>query len=361
MAQIPPLDVHQLYADPVQSASAAGLRYFPDTKKGISRRQEKDGLVYIGPDGEEITDEKQLARIRTLVIPPAWTNVWICPSPNGHIQVTGRDQKGRKQYIYHPRWRNARSLTKFSRMIAFGEKLPLIREQIHQDLTQKELNKTKITAIVVNLLDNALIRIGNKYYAKSNKSYGLTTLRDKHVQINGSNIRFSFVGKKGVEHEIDIKDRKLASLVKKCKDIPGYDLFQYYDEAGNRCPLDSGDVNEYIQQISQADFTAKDFRTWGGTTLMVQCLEQLIDQEPELKKEKTVKEAYKQVAKSLGNTPAVCSKYYVHPQVVDLFQEDKLFDYLKTHDATAQEDPFFSPTEKLVLNMLRQAARPDNK
>jgi DNA topoisomerase-1 len=357
MAKSPLEDVHQLYADPVQSASVAGLRYLPDTRPGFRRQPIRDGFRLVNAEGEEITDPKHLDRVKKLVIPPAWTDVWISPSPNGHIQATGRDQKGRKQYIYHPKWRHTRSLTKFGRMIAFGEKLPLLRARIQQDLAGKELNKAKITAIVVNLLDHSLIRIGNKYYAKSNKSYGLTTLRDKHVQIAGSNIRFRFVGKKGVEHEIDIRDRRLANLVKKCKDIPGYDLFQYYDEAGNRCPLDSGDVNEYIQQISQADFTAKDFRTWGGTTLMVQCLEQLIDQQPELKKEKTVKEAYKQVAKSLGNTPSVCSKYYVHPQVVNLFQEDKLFDYLKTHDAPAREDPFFSSTENLVLHMLRQAAK----
>jgi DNA topoisomerase I len=359
MAKLPIEDVHELYADPVQSASAAGLRYLPDTRPGFRRQPGPDGFTYLNAAGEEIKDEKHLERLKKLVIPPAWTDVWISPSANGHIQATGRDQKGRKQYIYHPKWRDTRSLTKFGRMIAFGEKLPQLRARIQQDLAGKELSKTKITAIVVNLLDHSLIRIGNKYYAKSNKSYGLTTLRDKHVQIEGSKIRFRFVGKKGVAHEIDIRDRRLASLVKKCKDIPGYDLFQYYDEEGNRCPLDSGDVNEYIQQISQADFTAKDFRTWGGTTLMVQCLEQLIDQQPELKKDKTVKEAYKQVARSLGNTPTVCSKYYVHPQVVSLFQEDKLFEYLKSHDAPAQEDPFFSPTETLVLNMLRQTMTKD--
>lgn len=354
MAQKQPVDVHALYADPVQSAAVAGLRYLPDTGPGFRRLPAEGGFRYVDAQGREITGQQHLERIKKLVIPPAWTQVWISPSAQGHIQATGRDQKGRKQYLYHPKWRHTRSLTKFGRMIAFGEKLPAIRAQVRQDLAGKELSKTRITAIVVNLLDQALIRVGNKYYTKSNNSYGLTTLRDKHVQIEGSSIRFRFVGKKGVEHEIDLRDRRLAALVKKCKDIPGYHLFQYYDDAGNRCPLDSGEVNEYIQQISQADFTAKDFRTWGGTTLMVQCLEQLIDQEPELKKEKTVKQAFKQVAKSLGNTPAVCSKYYVHPQVVALFEQDRLFDYLKTHDATDPEDPFFSPTEKLVLRMLRE-------
>jgi DNA topoisomerase I len=236
MAKLPIEDVHELYADPAQSASVAGLRYLPDTRPGFRRQPAKDGFRYVDAAGEEVKEDKHLERIKKLVIPPAWTDVWISPSPNGHIQATGRDQKGRKQYLYHPKWRDTRSLTKFGRMIAFGEKLPLLRAQIQKDLAGKELNKTKITAIVVNLLDQSLIRVGNKYYAKSNKSYGLTTLRDKHVQIDGSKIRFRFVGKKGVEHEIDIQDRRLATLVKKCKDIPGYDLFQYYDEAGNRCP-----------------------------------------------------------------------------------------------------------------------------
>ena len=214
-------DVHALYADPAQSAAEAGLRYLPDTGKGITRRDKDGKYEFYSTKGELITDEKVLERINKLIIPPAWTDVWISPSPNGHIQVTGRDQKGRKQYIYHPKWRNARSGTKFGRMIAFGEKIPQIRRQIEKDLTQKELNKKKITAIVVNLLDNSLIRIGNRFYAKSNKSYGLTTLRDKHVQIEGENIRLKFGGKKGVEEEKDIQDSLVPKLLKKCKDSMG--------------------------------------------------------------------------------------------------------------------------------------------
>ncbi|GEO03679.1 DNA topoisomerase [Adhaeribacter aerolatus] len=347
------IDVQALHADLAGAASLAGLRYLPDTRKGITREKQGEDFKFIDPKGEEITDEKTLERIKKLIIPPAWTDVWISPSPNGHIQVTGRDQKGRKQYIYHAKWRDVRSLTKFGRMIAFGESLPQMREQIEKDLSQKELNKRKIAAVVVNLLDNSLIRIGNKYYAESNKSYGLTTLRDRHVKIEGDNIKFSFVGKKGVEHEIDVRDRRLAKLVKKCKDIPGYDLFQYFDENGERQTLESGDVNEYIQEISQQDFTAKDFRTWGGTVLMVQCLEQMLEEQPELEKEKTVKEAFKHVAKGLGNTPAVCSKYYVHPQVLDIFKEDKLYDYLKKHDAPSNGTSYLSPIERMVLEMLK--------
>jgi DNA topoisomerase I len=350
------VDVHALHADPAGAASVAGLRYLPDTGKGITRQLKGKNYIYFDPKGAQITDEKILERVNKLIIPPAWTDVWICPSPNGHIQVTGRDQKGRKQYIYHSKWRDVRSLTKFGRMIAFGEILPRMREQIEKDIAQKELNKKKIAAIVVNLLDNSLIRIGNRYYAQSNKSFGLTTLRDRHVKIEGDNIRFSFVGKKGVEHEIDIKDRRLARLVKKCKDIPGYDLFQYYNENGERQTLESGDVNEYIQEISQQDFTAKDFRTWGGTVLMVQCLEQMLDEHPELEKDKTVKEAFKHVAKGLGNTPSVCSKYYVHPQVLDIFKEDKLYDYLKKHDPSNTDNPYLSPIEKMVLEMLKSVS-----
>ena len=348
-------DVHVLYADPVQSAAEAGLRYIPDTTRGITRQKKGKGFVYLNPKGEKISDPKILDRISKLIIPPAWEQVWICPSPSGHIQATGRDTKGRKQYIYHPEWRKTRSLTKFSRMIAFGETLPVMRAQIEKDLKIRELNRRKVSAIVLNLLDQSLIRIGNRQYAEANKSYGLTTLRDKHVAIEGDQVKFQFVGKKGVSHEIDINDRRLAKLVKKCKDIPGYDLFQYYDENGERQTLDSGQVNGYIQEISGTDFTAKDFRTWGGTVLMVECLENLLDENPELEKEKSVKTAFKTVAKGLGNTPAVCSKYYVHPQVLEIFKSDQLIDYLKKHDATEPNNQYLSATEKMVIEMLKNA------
>jgi DNA topoisomerase-1 len=346
-------DIHVLYADPAQSASVAGLRYIPDNKPGITRQKKGKSFTYLDTKGQEITDQKVIDRINKLIIPPAWENVWICSSPNGHIQATGRDTKGRKQYIYHPQWRNIRSLTKFGRMIAFGEKLPEMRAQIERDLQIRELNQRKVTAIVLNLLDQSLIRIGNRQYAQSNKSYGLTTLRDKHVDIAGDKVKFQFVGKKGVSHEIDIKDRRLARLIKKCKDIPGYDLFQYFDENGERQTLESGQVNEYIQEISGTDFTAKDFRTWGGTVLMVECLEKMLDENPEIAKEKYVKDAFKTVAKGLGNTPAVCSKYYVHPQVLEIFKKDELLDYLKKHDATQHNEPYISATEKMVIDMLK--------
>ncbi|WP_210464991.1 DNA topoisomerase IB [Rufibacter roseolus] len=343
-----------IYADAVVSAEQAGLRYFPDTKPGITREIKGKKVTYFNAKGEPITDDKVLNRIQKLVIPPAWTGVWISPQPNGHIQATGRDDKGRKQYVYHPQWQQARSLNKFGRMIAFGNALPLIRKQVEKDLKLKKLEKRKILAIVVELLDNSFIRIGNRTYAKENKSYGLTTLRDRHVKIEGDQLKLEFVGKKGVKHEISIKDRRLARLVKQCQDIPGYDLFQYYDEEGNRQPVESGDVNEYLRSLSSEEFTAKDFRTWGGTVLMVECLEHLLDENPEITKEKSVKEAAKMVAHELGNTPTVCSKYYIHPEVVNLFKQDKLIDYLRKHDAKKRkENPYLSRTEEFVIKMLK--------
>ncbi|MDX5438232.1 MAG: DNA topoisomerase IB, partial [Pontibacter sp.] len=342
-------EVHELYADPTKSAAGAGLRYTTDSKPGYTRQKVGKGFRFLDENGEKVTDEKTLERLNALVIPPAWTDVWISKHPKGHLQATGRDAKGRKQYIYHQQWQHARNLTKFGRMITFGKSLPDLREQIEQDIKSRQLDRRKVTALVLSIMDNALIRIGNRHYAKSNQSYGLTTLRDKHVKFNGSTVKFSFKGKKGVEHEVDLKDRRLAHLVKKCRDIPGYDLFQYFDENGERQTLESGDVNEYLREATKYDFTAKDFRTWGGTVRMVECLENVLDENPELGKEKSIKEAVKQVAKGLGNTPSVCTKYYIHPDVVNLFREDKLLKYLQKHDATASKTKHLSGTEELVL------------
>jgi DNA topoisomerase-1 len=350
-------EFHELYADPSKSAAWAGLRYTSDEKPGYTRKRSGKNFHFLDDKGERLTDEKILDRLKKLVIPPAWEDVWISKYAKGHLQVTGRDEKGRKQYIYHPEWQQARSLTKFGRMIEFGKRLPQLRERIQEDITSRKLDRRKVTALVLSLMDNALIRIGNRHYAKSNKSYGLTTLRDKHVEVNGSSIRFSFRGKKGVEHEIDLEDRRLARLVKQCRDIPGYDLFQYYDENGERQTLESGDVNEYLREATEEEFTAKDFRTWGGTVKMVECLESVLEENPELDKEKSIKEAVKEVAKGLGNTPTVCSKYYIHPEVVNLFREDKLLKYLKRHDAEASKTPYLSGTEELVLKMLQRVAK----
>lgn len=350
-------ELHNLHKDPTLSAEWAGLRYTSDEKPGITRKKAGKGFYYLDQKGEKVTDEKALDRINKLVIPPAWTEVWIAKTAKGHLQATGRDAKGRKQYLYHPEWQKARNLTKFGRMIAFGKSLPALRERIQNDIQSRELDKRKVTALVVSIMDNALIRIGNRAYAKSNKSYGLTTLRDRHVSFNGSTVTFSFVGKKGVEQKIDLKDRRLAQLVKKCKDIPGYDLFQYYDEDGERQTLESGDVNEYLREVTEYDFTAKDFRTWGGTVRMVECLERVIDESPEIDKEKGIKEAVKEVARGLGNTPTVCSKYYIHPEVVNLFREDKLLNYLKKHDPSKSKIEHLSNMENFVLKMLEKSLK----
>ena len=350
-------DFHELYADPSKSAEWAGLRYTTDEEPGYTRKGAGKGFYFVDEKGERVTNEKTLERLKSLVIPPAWKDVWISKSPKGHLQVTGRDEKGRKQYIYHPDWQKARSLTKFGRMIEFGHKLPQLRERIQKDIKSSKLDRRKVTALVLSIMDNALIRIGNRHYAKSNKSYGLTTLRDRHVKINGNSVRFTFKGKKGVEHEIELQDKIMARLVKKCRDIPGYDLFQYFDENGERQTVESGDVNEYLKEATEEDFTAKDFRTWGGTVRMVECLEDVLEEKPELGKEKSIKEAVKEVARGLGNTPSVCSKYYIHPEVVNLFREDKLLKYLKKHDAEDPETKYLSGTEELVLKMLERVAK----
>lgn len=354
-------DLHELYADPSKSAAWAGLRYTSDDKPGYTRKKSGKGFTYLDEHDERITDEEILERLTALVIPPAWTEVWISKLPKGHLQATGRDDRGRKQYIYHPEWKQARSLTKFGRMISFCKQLPLLRERMAHDIQLKKLGRDKVTALVLTIMDNALIRIGNRQYAEANNSYGLTTLRDRHVKIDGSKIKFSFKGKKGVEHEIDLKDRHLARLVKKCRDIPGYDLFQYYDDEGARHTLESGDVNEYLREVTQEGFTAKDFRTWGGTVRMVECLEQVMEDNPDLEKEKSIKAAVKEVAIHLGNTPTVCSKYYIHPEVVNLFREDKLVKYLQRHDAPDSKNEYLSDTEVLVLKMLERVAQEKKK
>ncbi|SNR30484.1 DNA topoisomerase IB [Hymenobacter mucosus] len=352
-------EAHVLYKDPARQAELAGLRYLTDVKPGHTRIAGSDGaFAYHTAKGEPITDEKTLARINSFVIPPAWTDVWISPSSNSHLQVTGRDAKGRKQYLYHAAWDQARSLTKFSRLRAFGEQLATLRQQMHKDLARPQLDKQKVIALVLTLMDQSFIRIGNREYAKKNKTYGLTTLRDKHVQVQGSDVRFAFVGKKGVAHDLTIHDRKLARLVQKCKEIPGQHLFQYYTPDGHRQELESGDVNEYLHQVTGMALSAKDFRTWGGTVKMVECLERVLDEEPNFPKPKTLKRAVKDVAENLGNTPSVCSKYYIHPQVVELFNSDKLIDYLRRHDADPSENDLLTPTEHMVLDMLQELEKP---
>ena len=349
-------EAHALYKDPARTARLAGLRYATDAGAGFTRQFDAEGNVhYLDAQGQPIEDEKKLARIHSFVIPPAWTEVWIAASATAHLQVTGHDSLGRKQYRYHPAWDELRSLTKFSRLRAFGEKLAALRAQLSKDLSRKELDREKVVALVLTLMDQSFIRVGNEEYAKKNKSYGLTTLRDRHVAVHGQDVQFSFVGKKGVAHDVTIHDRRLARLVQKCKEIPGQHLFQYYSADGQRHALESGDVNHYLQEKTGLALSAKDFRTWGGTVKMVQCLETVLHEEPDLAQDKALKKAVEEVATGLGNTPTVCSKYYIHPQVVELFKSGQLVKYLRRYDADPTENDLLSSTEHLVLDMLAEA------
>jgi DNA topoisomerase-1 len=309
----------ELVTDPVEAAQSAGLRYVSDILPGIRRKRSGKGFTYVGPDGKTIRDQKELARIRSLAVPPAYTDVWICPNPNGHIQATGRDARGRKQYRYHPKWREVRDETKFGRMLAFSEALPRIRARVETDLQRPGLPREKVLATVVRLLECTCIRVGNDEYAKANRSYGLTTLRDQHVEISGSNLRFEFRGKSGKTHRVDLNDRRLARIVQRCQALPGEDLFQYVDDDGVRQTIGSGDVNDYIREISEEDFTAKDFRTWAGTLLAVAALSEAEAFTTQRQAKSNVLRAIDRVAEQLNNTRAVCRKYYVHPAVFETY------------------------------------------
>jgi DNA topoisomerase I len=312
--------------DPVSSAKAAGLRYTTDTRPGIRRKRKGRTFTYLTPDGRLIRDAAELARIKALVIPPAWTDVWICTDPRGHLQATGRDARGRKQYRYHPRWRQVRDETKYDRMIGFARTLPMIRRKTREHLRRPGLPREKVLATVVQLLEKTLIRVGNDEYARTNRSYGLTTLRDGHVDVKGQRVRFAFRGKSGVEHEIDLNDRRLARIVKQCRDLPGYDLFQYVDENGVRQTVGSEEVNAYLKEITGQDLTSKDFRTWAGTVLAAQLLREYDAFTSDTQAKKNIVSAIEMVAKKLGNTKAVCRKCYIHPAVLDAYLDGSMLD-----------------------------------
>ncbi len=305
------------FAAPADAAKAAALRHVSDDSPGIQRRKSGKGFSYASPDGAVIRDRDTLARIRALAIPPAWTSVWICTHPEGHIQATGRDARGRKQYRYHPDWRTMRDATKYERMLAFGAALPKIRARVREDLALPGLPRDKVLAIIVQLLETTFMRVGNEEYAKANKSFGLTTLLNRHVDIDGGTIRFRFRGKSGKTHDIEVHDRRLARLVARCRDLPGQDLFQYVDDDGHPQPVGSSDVNEYLKAISGEDFTAKDFRTWAGTLLAATELTNIQDDEAVTKA--SVNAAIAAVANQLGNTPTICRKCYIHPRIIDAF------------------------------------------
>ncbi len=343
-------------ADATESAEAAGLRYVSDTMPGISRKRAGTGFSYAGPDGTRITDRKQLARIRSLAIPPAYSDVWICPSSNGHIQATGRDARGRKQYRYHPRWREIRDETKFGRMLEFSRKLPAIRKQVDRDLARPSLTREKVLATLVRLLECTGIRVGNDEYAKANRSFGLTTLRDHHVEISGSKLRFQFRGKGGKIHDVALTDRQLARIVARCQAVPGETLFQYVDADGVRQTVDSGDVNAYLREITGEDFSAKDFRTWAGTIQAVEILRELGPVESERDAKSAILKAIDQVAERLNNTRAVCRKYYVHPAVFETYQAGTMLEALGNGNGTAAAArAALSAQERAVVRLLRKA------
>ncbi len=346
--------------DSLASASAAGLVYTSDDKPGIRRRGRGKRVRYLDPRNRIIRNAAELARIQSLVIPPAWTEVWICPNPRGHLQATGRDARGRKQYRYHPKWRQVRDGTKYERMVAFGRALPAIRRRTDADVRRSGLPRKKVLAAVVKLLEKTFIRVGNDEYARDNRSFGLTTMRDGHVKIAGSTVRFIFRGKSGIEHALALDDRRLAKIVRQCRDLPGQELFQYRDEDGNIVDVGSADVNAYLKDISGEEFTSKEFRTWAGTVLAAQLLRDFAQVDSAARAKKNVVAAIEQVAKRLGNTRAVCRKCYVHPAVIDAYMDGSMMKTVTQRaQRTARAVGRMTAAEAVVLGLLqRRLARP---
>ncbi|MCW2271016.1 DNA topoisomerase IB [Pseudomonas sp. JUb96] len=299
------------------------LHYVDDSQPGLRRKTLRGSFVYVDAAGRRINDPVTLERIKALAIPPAYTDVWICADPCGHLQATGRDARGRKQYRYHLQWRDFRDSHKYGRMLAFASLLPKLRSQLDSHLARPGLDREKVLALVVSLLDTTLIRVGNRQYARDNHSFGLTTLRNRHVKVQGSAIRFCFRGKSGIEHQVTLRNRRLANLVKRCMDLPGQDLFQYQDEQGQRHCIGSADVNAFLQQLTGSDFTAKDYRTWAGSTLALNRLRTL-QWQPEPQARQQIVETVKHVALRLGNTPAVCRRCYIHPALLECFARGEL-------------------------------------
>lgn len=344
-----------------QAASSAGLRYVNDKRPGITRRKtggatKSHGFQYFGPNGRRVRAGETLARIRSLAIPPAWQKVWICPAEDGHLQATGYDARGRKQYRYHPRWREVRDENKYARTIGFARALPRIRDRVRRHLARRGLPREKVLAAIVRLMETTLIRVGNDEYARENNSYGLTTIHNRHVRVRGGTVHFDFRGKSGVEHEIDLHDRRLARIVRKCQDVPGQELFAYLDDEGQVHDVGSSDVNDYLREISGHDFTAKDFRTWAGTALAAQALREFEEFDSQAAAKRNITGAIERVAKRLGNTKAVCRKCYVHPAVIDAYLDRTLVETLRreTQRTLRQSLARLSSEEAAVLALLQQ-------
>jgi len=342
--------------DSTSAARAAGLRYVHDGRAGIHREAVKDGFRYLDAHGAPVEDETTLARIKGLVIPPAWQDVWICAQANGHLQATGRDARGRKQYRYHPKWRTARDEVKYERMLKFGDALPAIRHEVDRALKLPGLPREKVLATIVYLLEATMMRVGNEEYARTNKSFGLTTLRNRHVKVDGSDVQFSFRGKSGVYHKVKVHDRRLAGIVKRTRDLPGQELFQYIDEDGETHSVDSSDVNDYLRNITGEEYTAKDFRTWSGTVLAALALQEFEKFDSETQAKKNIVRAIESVAEKLGNTPTICRKCYVHPAVLDAYLEGAPLDVMRerTEEKLAEDLHALQPEEAAVLAMLQQ-------
>ena len=342
-------------AEAIDTAEASGLLYVSDADPGLHRHPQGDKFRFTSSNGKTASVQDR-RRIDSLVIPPAWKDVWICPSPRGHIQATGRDEKGRKQYLYHSKWREARDQVKYSRMISFGKSLGRLRRRLQSDMRRKGFPKEKVVATVVRLLQTTFIRVGNDEYAKKNKSFGLTTLRDRHVKVSGGTIHFEFKGKSGVRHAIDLQVRNLAKLVKSCQDLPGQELFQYLDESGNRHTVKSEDVNAYLHEATGRDFTAKDFRTWAGTVLAAEALHEFQSFDSAAECKRNVLQAIESVAKRLGNTRTVCRQCYIHPAVLEAYEDADLRDALRlrVESELKRSLAHLRPEEAAVLAFLQE-------
>ncbi|MCD6074417.1 MAG: topoisomerase, partial [Rhodospirillales bacterium] len=349
--------------DPRDAAESAGLTYVSDSGRGIRRRKAGKGFTYLSPGGEKITDKTTLARVRKLAVPPAWTDVWICPRPSGHIQATGRDARGRKQYRYHTAFREFRDATKYDHMMEFAASLGEIRRKISEHMSLRGLPREKVLATIVHLLERTLIRVGNEDYAKQNQSYGLTTLQGQHVKTEGSELRFRFKGKSGKQWNLRITDRRIAKIIRACQDLPGQDLFQYVGEDGEVCDISSSDVNAYLKEITGADVTAKDFRTWHGTVLAAMALQEIQSFDSQAAAKKNLKLAIEQVASRLGNTPTICRKCYIHPEILTSYFDGQLVLDIKEQieEELRSRLSTLKPEEAAVLALLESRLKKTTK
>lgn len=346
-------DIQTIITDPQQAVRLANLVYVSETHLSIRRKKAGRGFAYYKKD-EKVSDPETIERIKALVIPPAWQNVRISRFKNGHLQVVGRDEKDRKQYMYHPVWSEIRNQTKFFKMAKFGKVLPKIRKKVSQDLELEGMPKRKVLALVLRLMEETHIRIGNQYYAKNNKTYGLSTFRTKHVKTFRNGLKFEFIGKKGKEHSVTVENRKLVDLINQCEEIPGWELFKFFDENGEKQSIDSGMINEYIHEVSGDMFSAKDFRTWSATKIFFETLRDLGYVEEEKENKKNILKGFDAAAEGLGNTRAVCRTYYVHPKVVETYENGEIIPYFKQVRKDKSPDyTKLSETEKAIYKLIQ--------